>query len=77
MEHGGRIPSKWVDEVWKIWFETRATVILQHKRTPETVEAVFRVQEVKPNVDMDTIKRNRQAERNAIVDRDLKAGLIY
>jgi hypothetical protein len=77
VEHGGRIPSKWVDEAWKIWFETRATVILQHKRTPEILEAVFRVQEVKPNVDMDTIKRNRQAERDAMIDRDLKAGLIY
>jgi hypothetical protein len=47
-EHRGRIRSRWSEPYWEIWFEMRATVVLQHSATTETLKPVFRVQDIKP-----------------------------
>jgi len=72
--------ANWINEEHRndvyIWFRTSGRITL-HQVFPDTSEAVFRVTEIKPNVDIDSIKRKRLADRDEMVDRDLKAGLIY
>jgi hypothetical protein len=72
--------ANWIDEEHRgyafVWFSTRGRITL-HVARPDTLEAVFSVTEIKPNVHTDSIKRKRLAEREEMVDRDLKAGFIY
>ncbi len=70
----------WEDEEYhgrqSIWFLTRATIVL-NPGASDVPMAVFRVEQIKSNVDTDMLKRRQLEERNKIIDRDLESGLIY
>lgn len=35
---------------WKVWFRTKATIVLQHQNEPDTLDPVFVVDEIRSNV---------------------------
>jgi hypothetical protein len=59
-----------------IWFKISATVTLLREPGPH-MQTVFNVKEIRPQVDINTIKRKRKAERDEMIDRDLERGLVY